>query len=77
VCFLSFLFMRMLEEVLAKTVSADRIREALRSITFTEFSIEGVQYYLRNKMDRVARELFKALKIAMPEHITEKEIFKI
>ncbi|GLI53493.1 IS1634 family transposase [Thermodesulfovibrio yellowstonii] len=77
VCFLSFLFMRMLEEVLSREVSAERIREALRSITFTEFSIEGVQYYLRNKMDRVARELFKGLKVAMPENITEKENFKI
>ncbi|WP_297209492.1 hypothetical protein [Thermodesulfovibrio sp.] len=69
--------MRMLEEAVSQEVSAERIRQALRSITFTEFSIDGVQYYLRNKMDKVARELFKALKVAMPEHITEKEKFQI
>lgn len=77
VCFLSFLFMRMLEEALSDRVSVDKIKEALRSITVTEFSIDDTKYYLRNKMDKVAKELFRALKVALPEHITEAEKFRI
>lgn len=77
VCFLSFLFMRMLEEALLNRVSVERIKEALRSITLTEFKIEGTKYYLRNKIDKVARELFRTLKVVTPEHITEAEKFKI
>ncbi|MEM1973878.1 MAG: IS1634 family transposase, partial [Thermoplasmata archaeon] len=77
VCFLSFLFMRMLEEALSSKVSVDKIKEALRSVTVTEFSIDDTKYYLRNKMDKVAKELFRALRVTLPGNITEAEKFRI
>ncbi|MDI1471898.1 hypothetical protein QI155_05050 [Thermodesulfovibrio sp. 1176] len=61
VCFLSFLFMRMLEFALNKDVSTERIKEALQSVTLTEFSIDGKEYYLKNRMDKVAKALFKTM----------------
>ncbi|MDI1471987.1 hypothetical protein QI155_05500 [Thermodesulfovibrio sp. 1176] len=60
-----------------KDVSTERIKEALRSITFTEFSIDGKEYYLKNKMDKIGKTLFRALKISEPAHITAKEEFGI
>ncbi len=77
VCFLSFLFMRMLESALNKDVSTERIKEALQSVTLTEFSIDGKEYYLKNRMDKVAKALFKALKVSEPTHLTAKEEFGI
>mgnify|MGYP000142963534 CR=1 FL=1 len=77
VCFLSFLFMRILESALNKEVSTERIKEALRSITLTEFTLDGKEYYLKNKMDKVAKALFKALKVSEPTHLTAKEEFRI
>jgi len=44
-----------LEDALDKKVSSEKIKEALRSITLTEFSIEGKKYYLRNKMDKSSK----------------------
>jgi transposase len=75
VCFLSFLFMRMLEQV--SGISSEAIKEALRSITVTEFELEGRTYYLKNKMDKAAKALFKALKVKEPVNLTVKEEFKI
>ena len=77
VCFLSFLFMRILESALNKEVSTERIKEALRSITLTEFTLDGKEYYLKNKMDKVVKALFKALKVSEPTHLTAKEEFRI
>jgi transposase len=77
VCFLSFLFMRMFEEALKRSVSSEKIKEALRSITVTEFNLEGKDYYLKNRMDKSAKTLFKALKVSEPQHLTAKEEFKI
>jgi transposase len=73
VSFLSFLFMRGLETVLNKDVSTERIKEALRSITLTGFKINGKEYYLKNKMDKVGKFLFKALKVNEPANVTAKE----
>jgi len=77
VCFLSFLFMRVLETALNKDVSTERIKEALRSITLTEFNIDGKEYYLKNKMDKVGKSLFKALKVNEPANVIAKEEFRI
>jgi transposase len=77
VCFLSFLIMRMLEETLKRDVSCEKIKESLKSITLTEFSIDGKEYYLKNRMDKIAKELFKALKVKEPKNLTIKEEFKV
>jgi len=58
-------------------ISPERIKESLRSITLTEFTIDGKEYYLKNKMDKVAKALFKALKVSEPTNITPKEEFRI
>ena len=54
---LPFLFMRVLETALNKDISTERIKEALRSITLTGFNINGKEYYLKNKMDKVGKSL--------------------
>lgn len=77
VCFLSFLFMRMLEWALDGKASTEKIRESLRGITFTEFELDGQSYYLKNRVDPTARALFKALKVKEPARLTTKEDFKI
>ena len=55
--------MRVLETALNKDISTERIKEALRSITLTGFNINGKEYYLKNKMDKVGKSLFKAFKV--------------
>jgi transposase len=77
VCFLSFLFMRMLEEALGGDVSSERIKEALRTVTLTEFSLDGKEYCLKNRMDKKAKALFRALRVPEPARITAKEEFRI
>ncbi|WP_439950934.1 IS1634 family transposase [Thermodesulfovibrio aggregans] len=77
VCFLAFLFMRMLEDATDRAATSERIKEALRSVILTEFSLDGQIYYLKNKIDRVAKSLFRALKIKEPANITAREDFKI
>ncbi len=77
VCFPSFLFMRMIENELGRTVSAESIKEALRSIKLTEFSLDDKEYYLKNKIDKVGKEIFRVLKVKEPANITVKEDFKI
>ncbi len=69
--------MRITENELGRTVSAERIREALRSITLTEFSLDEKEYYLKNNKDKVGKELFRVLKVKEPDNITVKEDFKI
>jgi len=77
VCFLSFLLMRMLEEALNKEVSPEKIKEALRSITLTEFNLDGRDYYLKNRIDKIGKALFKALKVVEPVNVVAKEAFSI
>jgi len=77
VCFLSFLFMRMLEEALNKEVSPEKIKEALRSVTLTEFNLDGRDYYLKNRIDKIGKALFKALKVIEPANVVAKEEFTI
>jgi len=74
---LPFLFMRVLETALNKDISTERIKEALRSITLTGFNIDGKEYYLKNKMDKVGKSLFKALKVNEPANVIAKEEFRI
>jgi hypothetical protein len=69
--------MRVLETALNKDVSTERIKEALRSIILTGFNINGKEYYLKNKMDKVAKALFKSLKVNEPANVTAKEEFRI
>ncbi|GAQ94554.1 hypothetical protein TAGGR_1738 [Thermodesulfovibrio aggregans] len=47
------------------------------SVTLTEFSLDRQIYYLKNKIDRVAKSLFRALKVKEPANITAREDFKI
>ncbi len=52
-------------------------KRSFKERTFTEFSIDGKEYYLKNKMDKIGKTLFRALKISEPAHITAKEEFGI
>jgi hypothetical protein len=69
--------MRVLETALNKDLSTEKIKEAFRSITLTEFSIEGKEYYLKNKINKVAKALFKSFKVNEPANVTAKEEFRI
>jgi len=70
--------MKMLEGALSNRVSVEKNqKETLRSITLTEFSIEGKKYYLRNKMDKVARQ-FQSIKsrTARAYHREKRSVYK-
>jgi hypothetical protein len=69
--------MRVLETALNKDVSTERIKEALRSIILTGFNINGKEYYLKNKINKVAKALFKSFKVNEPANVTAKEEFRI
>ena len=65
-CFLAFLLERTLELELKKNnvdYSVDRIRESLSLLELSIININDKQYILRSKPDKLAKSIFKILKI--------------
>ena len=77
-CFLSFLFERTLEFKLRQNsieYSADKIRQALNSLEFSEISIENKTFYLRAPVEGLAYQLLKIFNIRMPKSMSRPDEF--
>ncbi len=69
-CFIAFLLERELELRLIrnnKTNAPEQIKQALNSLTFTNFKIENQDYYLKNEPIKLTSEIMAILKIKQPE----------
>ena len=77
-CFLSFLFERTLEFKLRQNsieYSADKIRQALNSLEFSEISIENKTFYLRAPVEGLAYQLLKIFNIRIPKSMSTPDEF--
>ena len=77
-CFIAFLIERTLEIELKQNnieYSPEKIREALNSLQFSEIEIEGQRFYLRSKVEGLANDILRILKIRIPPNITTPEVF--
>jgi len=75
-CFLAFVLERELEYRLNKRGidnSPERIKTALRSMQWSELSIENERFYLKGKHDKLASEIFAILKMKQPVHLMNEE----
>ncbi len=81
VCFMSFLLMRTLQQLLKGSgkdnIAADRIRDALRDIVVTEVKIAERDYYIRHKLSELQKLIMRKLKAKIPENLTTIEDFSI
>lgn len=79
-CFLAFLLERTLEfrlKNLKSEASPERIREALNSLNFAEFEIEGKQYYLKTKGTELSNKILRQLRISPQKNIMPVEEFNV
>jgi len=77
-CFMAFLLERTLElELKSQGVeySAQRIREALSSLEFSQIELEGQTFYLRSAVEGLANELLRAFKIKIPPSLSTPKNF--
>ncbi|GAB6184114.1 hypothetical protein JCM13991_18550 [Thermodesulfovibrio hydrogeniphilus] len=81
VCFMSFLLMRTLQQLLKGSgkdnIAADRIRDALRDMVVTEVKIAERDYYIRHKLSEIQKLIMRKLKAKIPENLTAAEDFSI
>jgi len=78
VCFLAFLLERTLEFRLKENqedASPEKIREALNSISFSEFEVDGETYFLKNKGPQLSNKILRLFRIGPPKNIVRKEDF--
>lgn len=78
-CFIAFLLERTLELELKRNnidYSSIKIREALNNLQFSEIEIEGQRFFLRSKVEGLANDILRILKIRIPPNITTQEGFK-
>ena len=78
VCFLAFLLERTLEFRLKENqeaASPEKIREALNSISFSEFEVDGEAYFLKNKGPQLSNKILRLFRIGAPKNIVRKEDF--
>jgi len=78
VCFLAFLLERTLEFRLKENqedASPEKIREALNSISFSEFEVDGETYFLKNKGPKLSNKILRLFRIGPPKNIVRKEDF--
>jgi len=79
-CFISLLLERTLELKLKKnklSASPEQIQKALNSMQISLIKINGKEYYLKGKSEKLAREILRAMHIKQPQNLTPKEEFKI
>lgn len=77
-CFIAFLIERILEHELSKNnidYSAYKIRKALNQLQYSEIEIEGEKLYLRSKVEGIAYEILRALKVKIPSTICSPDSF--
>lgn len=77
-CFLAFLIERTLEIELKRNkidYSTQKIREALNSLQVSEVTLNGETLLLRSKIQGLAGEILKRLKIKIPPNLTTPELF--
>jgi len=75
-CFIAFLLERELELCLRRRnvdFSAERIKEALNRMEFSEIEIEGQKYFLKGKHNSLASKIFAVLKIKQPANLMSNE----
>ena len=75
-CFLAFVLEREMEYRLNTRGidnSPERIKTALRSMQWSELSIENERFYLKGKHDKLASDIFALLKMKQPVHLMNKE----
>lgn len=76
ICFLAFLLERTLEFKLTEKgeqATPEKIREAINSMTFSEFDVDGETYYLKNKGTDLSKTLLRLFRIRPPHNIVKKE----
>jgi len=72
-CFIAFLLERTLEIELKKSgieYSVGKIREAIKSLEFSEVEIEGERFRIRSKVEGLSNDILRVLKIRIPPNIT-------
>jgi transposase len=72
-CFIAFLLERTLEMELKKSgieYSVGKIREAIKSLEFSEVEIEGERFRIRSKVEGLSNDILRVLKIRIPPNIT-------
>lgn len=78
-CFIAFLLERTLELEIKKNniigTSPIKIRESLDELEFSEVTIEGKRFFIRSKVEGLAYEILRMLKIKIPSQITTPESF--
>ena len=77
-CFIAFLLERTLELELKKnniSASPDKIREALNSLQVSELIIDKNIFLLRSKVQGLAYNILKSLKIPLPNNISTPKKF--
>lgn len=77
-CFLAFLIERTLEIELKRNnidYSTQKIREALNSLQVSEVMLNGETLLLRSKVQGLADEILRHLKIKIPPNLTTPELF--
>ena len=77
-CFLALLLERHLEILLKKEAidySAEKIREAIKSLQASRIEIDGKSFYLRSQISPMAEHILKSMDIKAPLEITKEECF--
>ncbi len=77
-CFIAFLLERRLEIELKKhsiEYSAEKIRDALTELQFSRIEINKQIFYVRSKVEGLANDILRILKIAIPAKISVPENF--
>ena len=79
ICFLSFLMERRLEMLLGSEtekeleISPERIREALNSMQLASITLNGDKVYIKAKNQHLGSQIFKKLKLKLPQNVSKKE----
>lgn len=72
VCFISFLLQRTLELKLLEnnlSYSTEKIRKSIEELELSVIKINEEKYFLRSKINHVANDILKTLKIGTPKHL--------
>ena len=80
VCFLAFLLERTLEiklRSLGSDTLAEKIREAINSLTFTEVTIQGKKFYIKNSGTPLTSKILRQLRVNPPKNVSPVEDFNV
>lgn len=77
VCFLSFLLIRQLQNLLrrnGKDYSPQKIKEALSEVQLSQLLINNQPFLLRSPIEGIASDIFKTLKLKIPPNLWEGKL---